>query len=106
VRFPLHVSAALVVLALSGCAATPPPRIEGHIKSVSQADLSEVTALVQRDMVKDFHRVLPIVYVRVRDHDHVVVDYWHGDTEYWVPARRIHGVWSIPTERDRVVVSG
>jgi len=49
----------------SGCAevsdhAAPPPKIEGRVKSVSSADISKVTVLIQQDMIKHFGHVTPV----------------------------------------------
>jgi hypothetical protein len=71
---------------------------------VSRADVSEVVALAQRDMINRFHRVLPIEVIHVIDHNLIRVQYWNGSTEHWVPAQRIHGVWSLPKET--IVVTG
>lgn len=76
------------------------------MKSVSAADIRNVIALLERDMVKRIGRVMPIEYLRVVDRDHIEVSYWYanGNTQRWMAVRRVHGVWSLPTVR--VWVSG
>jgi hypothetical protein len=90
----------LLAVALVSCA--PPPKIEGHVSSVSPKDIQEIIALVQRDMVKDFWHVVPIDRIEVRAHNNVAVYYQNENNNYTVPLTRVHGVWSLP----RVMVTG
>ncbi len=104
--------AAFIGVGVAGCAEAPdhppaPPKIEGHFKSVSSADISKVIALTEQDMLKHVRRVVPIEYLRVVDRDHIQVSYWyaHGSTQRWMELRRVHGVWSLPNVQE-VIVSG
>ncbi len=77
----------------------PPPRhptIEGHVESVSAADIREVIRLKQQDMIKEFGRPLPIYTVRVHSKNHIEVQFWEPDgVEVWRDARRLEGKWKF-----------
>ena len=111
-RISVYLAALVIVLCAGGCAeepryvslpgpgpaAIPPapshPKIEGHVKSVSSADIHEVIRLKQQDMLKEYGKVLPIYTVRVHSHNHIEVQYWGADgVEFWRDARRVKGRW-------------
>jgi hypothetical protein len=85
----------LLAMTLAGCI-SPLPKIEGRVSSVSPKDIEEITALVHRDMVRDFWHVVPIDRIEVRDHNNVVVYYQNENNNYTVPIERVHGVWTLP----------
>jgi hypothetical protein len=85
----------LVTMILAGCT-TSPPKMEGRFSAVSPKDIEEITALVHRDMVKDFWHAVPIDRIEVRDHNNVVVYYQNENNNYTVPIERVHGVWTLP----------
>src|SRR4051794_21614036 len=101
----------MIAVALAGCVettqhVTAPPRIEGDIKNVSHADIKQVIALAEREMMQDYHRIFPINWIRVAGRNHIQVDYWpNPQTERWTEFHRIHGVWSPPTT-EQVIVNG
>jgi hypothetical protein len=110
VRYSLLFSAVLLAFGFAGCAEVsdhpaPRPKIEGRVKSVSFADISKVTVLIQQDMIKHFGHVTAVERYDVVDHNHIWVFYWHGTTERMIEFQRIHGVWSFP-KGQTVVVSG
>ena len=92
-----------VAAALAGCADLPPqasvpPRIEGHVKSVSRHDIDTAIALAQRDTVKRLHHVLAIETVYIENHNLIKVSLCGAGYITLVPVERIHGVWSITAE--------
>jgi hypothetical protein len=95
-----------VALALVACAEPTPsqPTVEGRVGSVSQKDIQEVIALIEREMLHTFGRTVPIDRVQVKDHNEIAFIYHYRGHEYWTVVRRIHGVWSPPTEH--VLVTG
>jgi hypothetical protein len=93
----LQFFALLLIVILAGCA-TPPPKIEGRINSVSPADIREVIALTQSDMKKVLHRALPIKRVDVIDRNHINLVFRYDGNDWTTPAKRTHGIWSITTE--------
>jgi hypothetical protein len=87
---------AIVAIFVAGCAAPRPPKIEGHVNTVSAKDIQEITELVHRGTKRGFN-IIPIQRIDVRDHNHVVV-YCHDDYEdHIIPITREHGVWIFPT---------
>ena len=89
----------LLALVATSYSALPPPKLDGHVRSVSNKDLQQITELIYGDMKKDFSHVVPIDRIEVRDHNNVVV-YYHTEKYNWiVPMKRVHGAWSLPTER-------
>jgi len=72
------------------------PKIEGRVGSVTQKDIREVIALAQRDMRHEFGRLIPIDRIQVHDHNNISVIYLHEGHTYWVPIKRVHGVWTPP----------
>jgi len=72
------------------------PKLEGHINSVSAADIREVIRLKQQEMVKEFGTALPIYTVRVHSKNHIEVQFWDPEgVEVWRDARRVKGKWKF-----------
>ena len=74
----------------------PEPRIEGRAKSVSRDDIRILTALAQRDMRHSIGWAVPVERIEVHDRNHVAVVYSYGGSTYWLPMKRINGVWVPP----------
>jgi len=83
----------LLLGALMGCAVAtaPPPTLEGRVDSVSQRDIKEAIALVEREMRHDYWIVYPIDRVEVRNHNEIWIIYRHGTYEHSTQVLRIHG---------------
>jgi hypothetical protein len=95
------VLVSIILILVVGCAAPPPPKIEGHVSSVSANDIQEIIELVHRD-VKRYWNIIPIQRIEIRDHNHVVVYCQDEYNNYIIPVTREHGAWSLP----RVTVTG
>ena len=91
----------IVLILVVGCAAPPPPKIEGHVSTVSANDIQEIIELVHRDTKRGFN-IIPIQRIEVRDHNHVVVYCQDEYESNIVPVTREHGAWTFP----RVTVTG
>ena len=100
----LSLSCVVAVAAvLAACADAPPqvslpPRIEGHVKSVSRDDIREVITLAQRDVMKRYHRMLSVEAVYVANHNLIKVHFRGAGLIVLTPVERVHGVWSITAE--------
>jgi hypothetical protein len=93
---------ALLVLALAGCAQTP-PKIEGRVGTVSHDDIQNVIALVRRRMPQEWGRVLAVDRVEVRSHNEIVlICPERPHMEHWIVVRRIRGGWKCPSLREVV----
>jgi hypothetical protein len=86
----------LAVLAARAAPAPHQPKIEGRVSTVSRRDIQEVIVLAQRDMRHEFGRVIPIDRIKVQDRNHLFVVYSHERHGYWVPMKRVRGVWTPP----------
>jgi hypothetical protein len=87
----------VLALVITGYPALPPPKLDGHFRSVSNKDLQEITELIRADMKKDFSHVVPIDRIEVIDHNNVMVYYHTEGHNYIAPAKRVRDTWSIPT---------
>jgi hypothetical protein len=87
----------LLALVVTGYSSLPPPKFDGHVRSVSSKDIREITDLIHEDMKRDFSHVVPIDRIEVRDHNNVVVYYHTESHNYIIPMKRVHGAWSLPT---------
>ena len=89
------VLVAIVLIFLVGCAAPPPPKIEGHVSSVSANDIQKIIELVRIDTKRGFN-IIPIQRIEIRDHNHVVVYCQDEYDGYIIPVTREHGAWTLP----------
>jgi hypothetical protein len=91
----------IVLTLVVGCAAPPPPKIEGRVSTVSASDIQEIIELVQRNTKRGF-TIIPIQRIEVRDHNHVVVYSQDEFENHIISVTREHGAWSFP----RVTITG